>query len=115
MHYPIASTASLIGDPARAAILLALLDGVPLSAGVLARHAGISAQSASMHLAQLLQGGLVEVASKGRHRYYRIASAEVAHAVEALGIISKPRKEKPVGNNSSGVHCAGDSVERPVC
>lgn len=88
MRFPIASTASLIGDPARAAILLALLEGRSLVAGELARRAQISAQSASMHLSQLLQGGLVEVTSSGRHRFYRIASADVCYAVEALGIIS---------------------------
>jgi len=84
-HLTLATTASLIADPARSAILLALLDGRAVAAGELARRAGISAQSASMHLAQLLQGGFVEVASQGRHRYYRIASPEVAHAVEASG------------------------------
>lgn len=52
-----------------------------------------------MHLAQLLQGGLVEVAQQGRHRYYRIASPAVAHAVEALGAISTPRKRPPIGEN----------------
>jgi DNA-binding transcriptional ArsR family regulator len=100
-HLPLATTASLIADPARAAIMLALLDGRALSAGELARCAGVSAQSASMHLAQLLQSGFVQVASQGRHRYYRIASPDVAHAVEALGVISSPRKRKPVGESES--------------
>jgi DNA-binding transcriptional ArsR family regulator len=100
-HLTLATTASLIADPGRSAILLALLDGRAVAAGELARRAGISAQSASMHLAQLLQGGLVEVASQGRHRYYRIASPDVAHAVEALGVISSPRKRKPIGESES--------------
>ena len=99
--HPVATTASLIADPARAAILLALLDGRALAAGELARTARVSAQSASMHLAQLLQSGFVEVESHGRHRYYRIASADVAHAVEALGVISSPRKRKPVGESEA--------------
>ena len=100
-HIPLAAAASLIADPARAAMLLALLDGRALAAGELARCARVSAQSASMHLAQLLQSGFVEVASEGRHRYYRIASADVAHVVEALGVISSPRKRKPVGESDA--------------
>ena len=86
--YPIASIAELIGEPARAQILVALLDGSALPAGELARIAGVSAQSASAHLSQLVNGGLLKVESEGRHRYYRIAGREVAHAVEALGAIS---------------------------
>jgi len=100
-HFSLAATASLIADPARAAILLALLDGRTLAAGELARCARVSPQSASMHLAQLLQGGFIEVAPEGRHRYYRIVSADVAHAVEALGTISSPRKRKPVGESNA--------------
>src|SRR5215468_889207 len=100
-HLPVAMAASLIAEPGRAAILLALLDGRGLAAGELARCARISAQSASMHLAQLLQGGFVEVASQGRHRYYRIASGDVAHAIEALGVISSPRKLKPLGESGA--------------
>ena len=100
-HLPLATSASLIADPARAAILLALLDGRALAAGELARCAQVSAQSASNHLTQLLQGGFVEVASQGRHRYYRISSPEVAHAVEALGVISSPRKRTPLGESDA--------------
>jgi DNA-binding transcriptional ArsR family regulator len=90
--FPLASTASLIADPARAAMLTLLLDGCQYSAGELARTASVSAQSASMHLAQLLEGGFVLVSQEGRHRYYRIASAVVAQAIEALGVISTPVK-----------------------
>ena len=92
--YAVASTAALMADPSRAAMLAALLDGRPLAAGELARAADVSAQSASMHLSQLLEGGLVRVAQDGRHRYYRIASSEVAHAIEALGGISTPPRSK---------------------
>lgn len=90
--FPLASTASLIADPARAAMLTLLLDGGQYPAGELARTAGVSAQSASMHLAQLLEGGFVLASQQGRHRYYRLASAAVAHAIEALGVISTPIK-----------------------
>jgi DNA-binding transcriptional ArsR family regulator len=95
--FPVASIAALIADPSRAAMLTALLDGRASSAGELARLANVSAQSASMHLAQMLQGGLVEADRQGRHRYYRLATPAVAHAVEALGSISTPRKRAPIG------------------
>jgi hypothetical protein len=78
-------------------MLTCLLDGRALAAGELARAANVSPQSASMHLSQLLEGGLVKVAQDGRHRYYQIGSPEVAHAVEALGVIASPRKQKPLG------------------
>jgi hypothetical protein len=81
-------------------MLTSLLDGRALAAGELARAANVSPQSASMHLSQLLEGGLVKVAQDGRHRYYQIASAEVAHAVEALGVIASPRKQKPLGEGN---------------
>jgi DNA-binding transcriptional ArsR family regulator len=84
----IAPVAALMADRARAAMLTALLDGRPLAAGELARTAGVSAPTASAHLGRLLDGGLVTVISQGRHRYYRLAGAEIAEALEALGRIS---------------------------
>jgi DNA-binding transcriptional ArsR family regulator len=87
--FQLASAAALIADPARAAMLTALLDGRPRSAGDLALAANVSAQSASMHLSQLLTGGFLNVTRHGRHRYYSIASRPIAHA-EALGTISSP-------------------------
>jgi DNA-binding transcriptional ArsR family regulator len=101
LKYAVASTAALMADPSRAAMLAALLNGRPLAAGELARAADVSAQSASMHLAQLLDGGLVQVTRQGRHRYYRIASSEVAHAIEALGGISTPPRVRPIGGNDA--------------
>ena len=91
--YPIAAVAELIGEPARAAMLVALSDGRALPAGELARVAGVSAQSASGHLSKLVDGGLLAVQSEGRHRYYRLSSPHVSHAIEALGVISTaPRR-----------------------
>ncbi len=81
----IAPAAALIADPTRAAILRALLPDRPLAAGELARLAGVSAATASFHLAKLLDGGMIVVARQGRHRYYRLAGHEVAAALEALG------------------------------
>jgi DNA-binding transcriptional ArsR family regulator len=84
----IASAAALIADSTRAAILRALLPDRPLAAGELARLAGVSAATASFHLAKLLEGELITVLRQGRHRYYRLAGHEVAAALEALGLIS---------------------------
>jgi DNA-binding transcriptional ArsR family regulator len=86
--YPIAAIGELLGDPARAEILVALLDGRARSAGELAFSANVSAQSASGHLAKLVDGGLLAVRSSGRHRYFSLAGPEVAHALEALGAIA---------------------------
>lgn len=80
----IAPVAALIADPTRAAILTALLDGRALAAGELARLSGVSAATASAHLAKLLEGGLVDVVRQGRHRYYRLAGHEVAEVLEVL-------------------------------
>lgn len=85
-----APVAALLADRARAAMLTALLDGRPLAAGELARAAGVSAQTASAHLARLLDGGLVTVVRQGRHRYYRLRGADVAQVIEALSHLSPP-------------------------
>lgn len=81
-------TAFLIADPARAAMLTALLDGRALPAGELAHAAGITAQTASTHLAKLLEGGLLAVETEGRHKYFRLAGAHVAQALEHLAAIT---------------------------
>ncbi|GAA4155763.1 winged helix-turn-helix domain-containing protein [Actinomadura keratinilytica] len=86
----IAPVAALLADRGRAAMMTALLDGRPLAAGELARVAGVSAQTASAHLARLLDGGLVTVVKQGRHRYYRLGGGDVAQVVEALSRISPP-------------------------
>jgi DNA-binding transcriptional ArsR family regulator len=86
--YPVAAVGELIGEPARAAILIALLDGKARTAGELALTADISAQSASAHLSKLVAGGLLTVSRTGRHRYYALAGPDIAHALEALGSIS---------------------------
>ena len=80
----IALVASLLGDPARANMLTALMDGGALTAGELARHAGITPQTASSHLAKLDAGGLVTVRRQGRHGYYALAGEDVGAVLEAL-------------------------------
>src|SRR5689334_4430661 len=78
------SIAALIGEPARAAMLWKLLGGKAFTATELAVGADISAQSASMHLAKLVRAKLLTVVSQGRHKYYQLANAEVAYALESI-------------------------------
>lgn len=86
----IARIAALVGDPARANILTALLDGQALTASELAEAAGITPQTASSHLAKLSDAALVVVQPQGRHRYWRLEGNEVAHLLEALmGLATK--------------------------
>jgi len=80
--------ANLLADPARAKILRTLIDGTMRPAGELAYTANISAQSASAHLAKLVDGGLLAQQAQGRHRYFRLASAQVADAIESLASLS---------------------------
>ncbi|SRR6266496_219148 len=93
----VARIASLLADPARARILRILIDGTMRPAGELAYAGNISAQSASAHLAKLVDAGLLSLEAQGRHRYFRIASAEVADAIESLGSLSmalRPRNPR---------------------
>ncbi len=93
----VARIASLLADPARARILRTLIDGTMRPAGELAYAGNISAQSASAHLAKLVDAGLLSLEAQGRHRYFRIASAEVADAIESLGSLSmavRPRNPR---------------------
>ena len=80
----LAEFGALIGDPARAAILLHLSDGSRRPAGELAALAGLSPQALTRHLARLVDGGLLQAEPQGRHRFFRIASGEAAEALEAL-------------------------------
>ncbi|GAA0773029.1 ArsR family transcriptional regulator [Roseibium denhamense] len=80
----IARIGALIGDPARANILSALLSGKALTASELAAEAGITGQTASSHLKKLMEGGLLAQAKQGRHRYFTLADADVGATLEAL-------------------------------
>src|SRR3954469_23212688 len=79
-----AEIAALAGDPARAGMLHALMDGRALTASELARVAGIAPQTASGHLARLTAAGLLAVEKQGRHRYHRLASPVVARLLEGI-------------------------------
>jgi DNA-binding transcriptional ArsR family regulator len=80
----IAPVAALVGDPARANMLAALMSGKALTASELAMEAGITASTASAHLAKLEMGGLVLAVKQGRHRYFRLADSDVADMLESL-------------------------------
>lgn len=84
-----------MGDPARANMLTSLMGGQALTASELAQVAGIAAATASGHLTQLLDGGLLAVEKQGRHRYYRLAGPDVATAIEALmGLAQQPGRRQ---------------------
>jgi len=80
----LAASAALLGDRTRAAMISVLMDGRAHTATELAMAAGVAPSTASSHLGRLAAGGLVTIAREGRHRYYRLASREVADVVEGL-------------------------------
>jgi DNA-binding transcriptional ArsR family regulator len=89
-HEPrLARVAALVADPSRARTLAFLLSGEYASAGELARTASVGAATASAHLVKLVEAGLLVCEPRGRHRYFRIADAEVAHALEALAMVAE--------------------------
>jgi DNA-binding transcriptional ArsR family regulator len=96
-----AEVAAMAGDPARAAMLHALMDGRALTASELARIAGIAPQTASGHLSQMTKTGLLAVAKQGRHRYHRLASPGVARMIEGIMRVASelepPRRHLSVG------------------
>lgn len=104
----LAEAAALIGDAARANMLSALMGGMALTAGELAEHAGITPQTASGHLAKLAEAGLVMVEKQGRHRYVRLASPDVAHALQALMVLaaSGPQRHHPIGPRDEALRLA---------
>lgn len=83
-----AEVASLVGEPARAAMLQAMMDGRALTAAELAGVAGITPQTASFHLGRLCASGLVGVLQQGRHRYHRLATPQVAQLLESLMLVA---------------------------
>lgn len=80
----IAPVAALIGDPARANMLTALMSGKALTVSELAQEAGVTIQTASSHLSRLDDGGLLRSRKQGRHKYFSLANDDVAHVLEGL-------------------------------
>ena len=90
----IAEIGALVGDPARATMVSALLDGRALTASELALAARITPQTASTHLAKLTEAGLLSVVRNGRHRYFRLASPTVGDMIDgivAVALAKRPR------------------------
>lgn len=104
----IAEIAALMGDPARANILSALMDGRALTAGELSGFAGVSPQTTSGHLSKLVAAGLLSPEKQGRHRYFRLASPAIAGAMEALMVLaaSGPVRHRPVGPKDEALRTA---------
>ncbi|NNF78566.1 MAG: winged helix-turn-helix transcriptional regulator [Rhizobiales bacterium] len=88
----IAGVAALIGDPARANILTALMGGSALTATELASEAGVTKQTASAHLAKLTEASFIAAEKQGRHRYFRLADHQIAEVLENLMGLAAKRK-----------------------
>jgi DNA-binding transcriptional ArsR family regulator len=118
----IAHIAALIGDPARANLLTALMSGKALTVSELAEEAGVTVQTASSHLLKLDHGGLLRPRKQGRHKYFSLASDEVAHVLEGLmglaagsGFLRKRTGPKDAALREARVcynHLAGDMGTR---
>ncbi|EKF19222.1 ArsR/SmtB family transcription factor [Nitratireductor pacificus] len=94
----LAQIASLVGDPARANMLAALMNGGALTASELAAEAGVTLPTASAHLSKLSTGGLMRMTRQGRHRYYALADHQVAGMLESImGVAASlgPKKVLP--------------------
>jgi DNA-binding transcriptional ArsR family regulator len=104
----LAEVAALIGDVARANILSALMGGRALTAGELAYQAGVTPQTASGHLARLVEAGLLAVEKQGRHRYFRLATPEIALALQALMAVAAagPKRHRPIGPRDEALRLA---------
>ncbi len=98
-HFPgLSRIGALLADPGRAAMLWSLMDGSARPAGELTIIAGLSPSAASAHLARLTDGGLLALEVRGRHRYFRIASPDIAASIEALANVaqvSAPQRAVP--------------------
>jgi DNA-binding transcriptional ArsR family regulator len=87
----LAAVGAVLAEPARAKVLLALVDGRSLAASVLATEAGVAASTASHHLARLVEAGLITVVSRGRNRYFTLAGPQVAELIEAVARVAPPQ------------------------
>lgn len=95
----LASVGALLADPARCRVLLALGDGRSLCASVLADEAGVTASTASSHLAKLIDAGLLTATTRGRFRYFTLAGPQVGELIEAVARVAPP---KPVTSLREG-------------
>lgn len=110
-RYQLAELGALLAEPARAAILLALMDGTTRPAGELARIAGVSPATASAHLKRLLEGGLLALHEQGRHRYFRLANDDVAAWLEAMAL-PHAAQAKPIATTRDLALCRARTCYR---
>ena len=101
-----ASVAALLGDPARANILNALMDGRALTAKELAYAARVSPPTASGHLARLTDAGLLAAAKQGRHRYFRLASPLVGQMLESIMAVAGPEPRRAAWRGGDALRTA---------
>jgi len=105
-----AEIAALAGDPARAVMLNALMDGRALTASELAYMAGVTPQTASGHLARLTTAGLLVIEKQGRHRYHRLATPTIAHMIEGImqvaADLNPPRRKVVIGPRDAAMRTA---------
>lgn len=105
-RYQLAEIGALLAEPARAAMLLALIDGTARPAGELAHAAGVGAATASAHLKRLLDGGLLAVHAQGRHRYYMLAGEDVSALLEAMALPRTPPVLRPPAGTDRALRLA---------
>jgi DNA-binding transcriptional ArsR family regulator len=103
-----AEVAALVGDPARANILAALMGGRALTASELVRAAGVSPQTTSGHLGKLADGRLIACVKQGRHRYYRIATHRVAEMLKGIMAVvaDAPPRHRPASKVDEAMRTA---------
>jgi len=104
----IAEIAALVGDPARATMVSALLDGRALRASELASAARVTPQTASTHLAKLTEAGLLSVVRSGRQRYFRLASPAVADMIDGIAavVLEKRPRYRPLSRQARALSAA---------
>lgn len=93
----VAEIGALVGDPARANMLEALMDRRALTAKELAVRAGITPQTASGHLSKMIAAGLITMEQHGRHHYHTLASAEIARMLESMQQVASTQNMKEAG------------------
>src|SRR5438874_10946121 len=116
----IAEIGALVGDPARATMVSALLDGRALTASELALAARITPQTASAHLAKLTEAGLLSVVPNGRHRNFRLASPTVGDMIDRIvaGALAKRPGYRPLSPQApaaGAVRTCSDHLSRRRC
>jgi len=104
----VAEIAALVGNPARANILMALIEGRALTASELSYVAGVSPQTTSEHLAMLREANLLSMTKQGRHCYFRLGSPQVARMIESIMVVAvdAPQRYRPRWNGGEQLRTA---------